>query len=127
KKFSAAASTRTTACPGPATGSGRSAMARSAGVRARVQRRSFMVGGSRLYMGSGRPLRTVQSRRSPRLAAIVLSIADLAHYFAILGLTGVSVRSPCARGSDEADDTEPTCPAAWLAACLGDCGAADRG
>ncbi len=63
KKLSATASTRTTACPGPATGSGRSPMVRSSGVPARVQSRAFMARGSRFYMGSRRPSRPVQSRR----------------------------------------------------------------
>ena len=43
KKLSAAASTRTTASPGPATGSGRSPSSRSSGVPARVQRMAFMA------------------------------------------------------------------------------------
>src|SRR3954467_9531865 len=108
KKLSATASTRTTACPGPATGSGRSPMVRSSGVPARVQSRAFMARSSRFYMGSRRPLRLVQSHRGGGCDNSFFPLQILP--FFSLYLQG-SIRMRVCERSDEAD-TEPTCLAA---------------
>src|SRR5205823_2008849 len=79
KKLSATASTRTTACPGPATGSGRSPMVRSvvraAGAAAEQgfhgQRLQVLYGFSQTVAAGPTPL-------SQGLRQFILSIADFA-------------------------------------------------
>src|SRR5687767_6525101 len=80
KKFSAAASTRTTASPGPATGSGRSATVRSSGLLGPVQINAFMVQISRFYLASGQCRGTLDEVRpvsdQGRVRRLGLSLPD---------------------------------------------------